>query len=87
MLAKITEAAEGNPLFVEQMLAMMTKDDAPGGEIPPSIHALLAARLDRLEPEERAAIERASVIGRDFWRGAVADLSREEDRASAQPRG
>ena len=87
VLAKITEAAEGNPLFVEQMLAMMTTDDAPNGEpdIPPSIHALLAARLDRLEPEERAAIERASVIGREFWRGAVADLSREEDRASVSP--
>ncbi len=86
VLAKIAEAAEGNPLFVEQMLAMMTKDDAPGGEMPPSIHALLAARLDRLEPEERAAIERASVIGRDFWRGAVADLSREEDRDSLTAR-
>ena len=52
---------------------------------PPSIHALLAARLDRLEPEERATIERASVIGRDFWRGAVADLSREEDRPLVSP--
>jgi class 3 adenylate cyclase/tetratricopeptide (TPR) repeat protein len=87
VLARITEAAEGNPLFVEQMLAMMTEDEAPAaGEMPPSIHALLAARLDRLEPGERAAIERASVIGRDFWRGAVADLSREEDRPSVSAR-
>ena len=86
VLARITEAAEGNPLFVEQMLAMMTKDEVPAGEMPASIHALLAARLDRLEPEERSAIERASVIGRDFWRGAVADLSREEDRASVTAR-
>jgi predicted ATPase len=87
VLARITEAAEGNPLFVEQMLAMMTTDDGRDGEpeIPPSIHALLSARLDRLEPVERAAIERASVIGREFWRGAVADLSREEDRASVSP--
>ena len=88
VLAQITEAAEGNPLFVEQMLAMMTTDGGPNGgpEIPPSIHALLAARLDRLEPAERAAIERASVIGRDFWRGAVADLSREEDRPDVSAR-
>jgi class 3 adenylate cyclase/tetratricopeptide (TPR) repeat protein len=86
--ARITEAAEGNPLFVEQMLAMVTKDDAPAGEpeMPPSIHALLAARLDRLEPEERAAIARASVIGRDFWRGAVADLSPAESRSSVTAR-
>jgi tetratricopeptide (TPR) repeat protein len=69
------------------MLAMMTTDDGHDGEpdIPPSIHALLGARLDRLEPEERAAIERASVVGREFWRGAVADLSREEDRAAVSP--
>ncbi|MEP6909913.1 MAG: AAA family ATPase, partial [Actinomycetota bacterium] len=82
VLARITEAAEGNPLFAEQMLAMVANDEAPSGEMPPSIHALLAARLDRLEPEERAAIERASVIGRDFWRGAVADLSPEPDRGA-----
>ncbi len=86
VLARITEAAEGNPLFVEQMLAMMTNDEASADEMPPSIHALLAARLDRLEPAERAAIERASVIGRDFWRGAVADLSRAEDRAAVSAR-
>jgi class 3 adenylate cyclase/tetratricopeptide (TPR) repeat protein len=86
VLARITEAAEGNPLFVEQMLAMMSDDEAHTDEMPPSIHALLAARLDRLEPAERAAIERASVIGRDFWRGAVADLSRDEDRPDVSAR-
>ena len=80
LLARITQAAEGNPLFVEQMLAMIIEEGAPatGLSIPPSIHALLAARLDRLEPEERAVIERASVIGKEFWRGAVIDLSDEE---------
>jgi class 3 adenylate cyclase/tetratricopeptide (TPR) repeat protein len=87
ILARITEAAEGNPLFVEQMLAMLTEDDEPAGEIaiPPSIHALLAARLDRLRPEERAVIERASVIGKEFWRGAVSDLTPEGERASVSP--
>jgi class 3 adenylate cyclase len=82
--ARISQAAEGNPLFVEQMLAMMTEDGSPADEtaIPPSIHALLAARLDRLRPEERAVIERAAVIGKEFWRGAVSDLSPEDDRPS-----
>ena len=72
MLAEIATAAEGNPLFVEQMLAMI-KAGEPTTElsIPPTIHALLAARLDRLEPAERALIERASVIGKEFWRGAI----------------
>ena len=84
LLSRITEAAEGNPLYVEQMLAMMTENGAAMGDlaIPPSIHALLAARLDRLAPEERAVIERASVIGKEFWRGAVAELTGDVDRGS-----
>jgi AAA ATPase domain len=54
---RITEAAEGNPLFVEQMLAMLTEQVEPDGElqIPPTIQALLAARLDRLPEPERHA--------------------------------
>ena len=84
LLGRITEAAEGNPLFVEQLLAMITENGAATGEltIPPSIHALLAARLDRLAPEERAVIEGASVIGKEFWRGAVSDLLSDADRGS-----
>ena len=82
MLARITRAAEGNPLFVEQMLAMMIEDGTPVTDlaIPPSIHALLAARLDRLDPIERGVIERASVVGKEFWRGAIRDLSPSEER-------
>ena len=80
--ARIVEAAEGNPLFVEQLLAMR----AEGGDgelvIPPTIQALLAARLDRLEPAERAVVERASVEGRLFHRGAVTDLLPDADRAA-----
>ena len=44
-------------------------------ELPASIQALLAARLDGLEPVERRALERASIVGKEFWRRAVADLS------------
>ena len=82
--ARITEAAEGNPLFVEQLLAMIAENGAAVGDlaIPPSIHALLAARLDRLAPEERAVIERASVIGKEFWRGAVSELLADADRGA-----
>jgi class 3 adenylate cyclase/tetratricopeptide (TPR) repeat protein len=70
---RVIEAAEGNPLFVEQLVAMRTEE---GGEItvPPTLQALLAARIDRLESDERAAVERASVEGRSFHRGAVAEL-------------
>jgi class 3 adenylate cyclase/tetratricopeptide (TPR) repeat protein len=73
---RIGTAAEGNPLFVEQMLAMLTEevevDSEP--EIPPTIQALLAARLDRLPPSERAALERAAVIGKEFSRAMIEEL-------------
>jgi class 3 adenylate cyclase/tetratricopeptide (TPR) repeat protein len=71
--SRITEAAEGNPLFLEQLIAL----EEEGGEeaMPPSIHAILAARLDRLEPAERSVLERAAVIGREFTRNAVSALS------------
>ncbi len=79
---RIVEAAEGNPLFVEEMLAMVAEDG--GGceavEVPPTIHALLASRLDRLQPRERQVLERASVEGKVFHRGAVAELTPEEVR-------
>ena len=72
---RIVGAAEGNPLFVEQMLAMLADDpDAADESVPATIHALLAARIDRLEPVERSVLQRASVEGRLFHRGAVAEL-------------
>ena len=86
---RIAEAAEGNPLFVEEMIAMLIDDGlisrGDGGwqvtgdltqvAIPPSIQALLAARLDRLASEERSAAECASVEGKVFHLGAVAEMT------------
>jgi class 3 adenylate cyclase/tetratricopeptide (TPR) repeat protein len=68
------EVAEGNPLFLEQLLALAGED---GSElvVPPTIRALLAARLDRLDSEERALLERAAIVGKEFWRGALLALS------------
>lgn len=91
---RIAEAAEGNPLFVEEMLSMLIDDgllqrsngdwiaaaDLSQVKVPPTIRALLGARLDRLEREERAVIERASVVGKVFYTGAVAQLSPEPIR-------
>jgi class 3 adenylate cyclase/tetratricopeptide (TPR) repeat protein len=73
---RIAAAAEGNPLFLEQMVAMAAENAGEDGDlpVPPSIQALLAERLDRLSAGERAVIERAAVIGRDFPRGAVVEL-------------
>ena len=75
--ARVVEAAEGNALFVEQLLAYVVEDEGPEplDALPPSVEALLASRLDRLEPEERALLERAAVVGKDFSRAAVIHLS------------
>jgi DNA-binding SARP family transcriptional activator len=72
---RIAEIAEGNPLFVEQLLAYARETGASElVDVPPTVEALLASRVDGLEPAERAVLERAAVVGRDFWRGAVVDL-------------
>ncbi len=71
---RIVGAAEGNPLFVEQMLAMLGDDDQLA-EVPLTIQALLAARLDRLDGEERRVVESASVEGRVFHQSALAALA------------
>jgi class 3 adenylate cyclase/tetratricopeptide (TPR) repeat protein len=85
---RITGVAEGNPLFIEEMLRMLVddgrlvRDEAgwrPAGdlstvEVPPTISALLSARLDRLSDAERAIVEAAAVEGKEFHRGAIATL-------------
>jgi class 3 adenylate cyclase len=76
--ARIVERAGGNPLFVEQMLALMREDAGERMTIPPTIQALLAARLDRLPAAERELIGSASVVGNEFWPAAVRALSERE---------
>ena len=72
---RIVRVAEGNPLFLEEMLALVRDSGGEAVVVPPTIQALLAARLDQLEPAERAVLERGSVEGRTFHRGAVAALA------------
>jgi hypothetical protein len=69
---------EGNPLFLEETVRMLSEDGAEGiGRIPDTLQALIAARIDRLAPEAKALLQRAAVIGRIFWRGALERLSPE----------
>src|SRR5204863_1289568 len=86
---QIVAAAGGNPLFIEEMLRMLVDDgllvrereawvvrgDLAHIGAPETVQAVIAARLDRLDPSERAALQRASVVGEVFWWRAVADLS------------
>ncbi len=74
--ARVAETAQGNPLYAEQLVAMIseTGTETEATDLPPTIQALLAARLDRIDPAERDVLERAAVVGREFWPGAVAAL-------------
>jgi class 3 adenylate cyclase/tetratricopeptide (TPR) repeat protein len=81
--ARVTEVAQGIPLYTEQLVAMLSEEARAAAELvalPPTIQALLAARLDRLDPFDRSVIERAAVVGKEFWPGAVAALGSGDDR-------
>jgi class 3 adenylate cyclase/tetratricopeptide (TPR) repeat protein len=79
---RISVAAEGNPLFVEEMLALVRASGNHEISVPPTIHALLAARLDQLDPAERAVLERGSVEGSVFHESAVQALADGEPQTS-----
>ena len=83
--ARVREAAEGNPLFLEQLAAMLTAEAAAPSELPlpPTIQALLAARVDRLGPGERAVLECVAVVGKESSLDAVIELLPEEGLPSA----
>jgi class 3 adenylate cyclase/ketosteroid isomerase-like protein/tetratricopeptide (TPR) repeat protein len=88
LLDRILETTEGNPLFLGELLRMLVDEGslerdgevwvAAGGaeavQVPPTIQALLTARIERLRADERSVVERAAVIGKQFYRGAVAEL-------------
>lgn len=86
----IVGASEGNPLFLEELLAMLvdravlrregdrwTTEELPVLAIPPTIHALIAARIDRLADQERIVLELASIEGKVFRRATVEELAPE----------
>jgi class 3 adenylate cyclase len=70
----ILDTAEGNPLFLEEMAALARSARGPV-EVPPTIQAVLQARLDSLDADERTVIERGAVEGKVFHRGAVTALA------------
>lgn len=89
--SRVLAAAEGNPLFVEQFVAYVADEPHTDGRtltdrtpanlpIPPTIAALLAARLDHLGDVERRLLECAAVVGRTFWVGALAELLPDGER-------
>ncbi len=77
----LLDKTEGNPLFLEETVRMLAEDGGEGvaEQIPDTVQALIAARVDRLSPQSRTVLQRASVIGRAFWAGAIAHLSPDID--------
>jgi ABC-type oligopeptide transport system substrate-binding subunit len=90
----IVEGAEGNPFYVEELIKMLIEDGVilVGGDhwrvelqrlarvhVPPTLTGVLQARLDSLPPEEKVLLQRAAVVGRQFWDTAVAKLKATEE--------
>ena len=72
---RIAEAAGGNPLFLEQLVAYVDEQHPAADRLPPALHALLAARLDRLDAAERSALALGAVVGDAFETAAVHALA------------
>jgi class 3 adenylate cyclase/tetratricopeptide (TPR) repeat protein len=79
---RLTETAEGNPLFIEQLAATMAESSPAGGSLPSTIRGILAARLDALPDAERALLLDAAVVGKTFWRGALPQIGGAADGLS-----
>jgi class 3 adenylate cyclase len=74
----VAQVAEGNPLFIEQLAAVMSeRGGEETGGLPTTIRGLVAARLDALPVDEREVILDASISGRLFWRGALERIARD----------
>ena len=83
--AQVLAKTEGNPLFLEETVRMLGEEGSQAvGRIPDTLQALIAARIDRLAPEAKALLQRAAVIGRIFWHGALEWLSPDLDSLEQQ---
>ena len=68
--AELLAHAGGNPLYAEEYVRIL-RDRGEVGELPETVQGLIAARLDLLEPEQKALLQDAAVVGKTFWLGAV----------------
>ncbi len=86
---RVALSAEGNPLFVEELVRMLIEErhlgqDASTLPMPPTIQAVLAARLDRLDSAELAIVKAAAVIGKSFSSEAALLLAGRSDRSEVE---
>lgn len=83
-IASVVAHGEGNPLFIQEYVRALREDDrsALGGAVPPTLRALIAARLDRVPAETRRLLLLASVIGRTFGLEALGALGVDAGKAT-----
>jgi class 3 adenylate cyclase/tetratricopeptide (TPR) repeat protein len=77
-LSRLVEVAGGNPLFLEELAAGLVEGAEPLAELPTTVRAAIAARVDALPSQQRSALLAASVVGKVFWRGALHALAKIE---------
>ena len=83
----VAERSGGNPLFAEEMARRITEEGTiEAAELPDTVQAVLAARLDSLEPFERRLVQQAAVVGRTFPEGALAGVARSPRAATSTGR-
>jgi class 3 adenylate cyclase/tetratricopeptide (TPR) repeat protein len=78
----LLERAGGNPLYAEEFVRLLSDRGELGAaaEVPDSVHALIAARLDTLAAERKSLLQDAAVLGKVFWAGAVAEMGERDLR-------
>ena len=70
----LLDKTEGNPLFVEETIRLLAEQGTASMRIPDTVQALIAARIDRLPRDSRSVVRHGALVGRVFWRGAIAEL-------------
>ena len=74
----LLERAGGNPLYAEEFVRLLSDRGELEAEVPDSVQALIAARLDTLTPERKSLLQDAAVLGKVFWAGALAEMGERE---------
>ena len=82
-IGRLVEASEGNPLFVEELTAALAEGHELGAELPTTVRAAIASRLDALPSNAREVLLDASVVGRSFWRGVLQAVGKHTDLDAA----
>ena len=80
VVSAAVDVAEGNPLFLEQLVVFAAEDALD--PLPPTLEVSIASRIDRLPSGERAVLERAAVVGRHFWRSTIEAVTPDGERAA-----